>query len=207
MTRETAEWVDRLTPTGRGKAALVQQVLRAQSRAVYQTDQHRALRPGLADLLPLHLAHTSLPRPAGAPGAAGAVGCRARRRRPPTLADWADHCSQTERAAAKIELKADDIVLAHLLRKRLDEQGWDETVFEGQVLSLTRRGMFVLFDRLFQGYLSTRELPRDYYDLNELETVLGGRRNGHAYKVADLLPVRVIAIDEARGRVDLTSGR
>jgi hypothetical protein len=64
--------------------------------------------------------------------------------------------------------------------------------------------MFVLFDRLFQGYLSTRELPRDYYDLNELETVLGGRRSGYAYKVADVIPVRVMAIDEARGRVDLT---
>ncbi len=38
VTRETAEWVDRLTPTGRGKAALVQQVLRAQAKAVYQTE-------------------------------------------------------------------------------------------------------------------------------------------------------------------------
>ncbi len=37
VTRETAEWVARFTPTGRGKAALVQQVLRAQARAVYQT--------------------------------------------------------------------------------------------------------------------------------------------------------------------------
>jgi ribonuclease R len=201
-TRETAEWVDRLTPTGRGKAALVQQVLRAQSRAVYQTTNIGHF--GLASQTYCHftspirrypdlLVHRGLLAELGV----GPVPSTA------TLADVADHCSQTERAAAKIELKADDIVLAHLLRKRLDEQGWDETVFEGQVLSLTRRGMFVLFDRLFQGYLSTRELPRDFYDLNELETVLEGRRNGQAYKVADLLPVRVIAIDEARGRVDL----
>ncbi len=203
VTRETAEWVDRLTPTGRGKAALVQQVLRSQSRAVYQIDNIGHF--GLASQTYCHftspirrypdlLVHRGLLARLGfAPAPTTAM-----------LADWADHCSQTERSAAKIELKADDIVLAHLLRKRLDEQGWDETVFEGQVLSLTRRGMFVLFDRLFQGYLSTRELPRDYYDLNELETVLEGRRAGHAYKVADLLPVRVIAIDEARGRVDLT---
>ena len=60
------------------------------------------------------------------------------------------------------------------------------------MLSLTRRGMFVLFDRLFQGYLSTSELPRDEYRLNELETALEGRRTGRAYKLADLLPVRVI---------------
>jgi len=202
VTRETAEWVDRLTPPGRGKAALVQQVLRAQARAVYQTANIGHF--GLASQTYCHftspirrypdlLVHRGLLAQLGlgpAPSTAN-------------LSDWAGHCSQTEREAAKIELKADDIVLSHLLRRRLDRDGWEETQFEGQVLGLTRRGMFVLFDRLFQGYLSTRELPRDYYDLNELETVLEGRRGGRAYRLADLLPVRVIAIDAARGRVDL----
>jgi ribonuclease R len=203
VTRDTAEWVDRLTPTGRGKAALVQQVLRAQARAVYQITNIGHF--GLASQTYCHftspirrypdlLVHRGLLAQLGvAPAPSTAM-----------LADQAEHCSKTEREAAKIELKADDIVLAHLLRRRLDEEGWQETVFEGQVLSLTPRGMFVLFERLFQGYLSTRELLRDYYDLNELETVLEGRRTGRAYKVADLLPVRVIAIDDARGRVDLT---
>jgi hypothetical protein len=103
-----------------------------------------------------------------------------------------------------VELKADDIVLAHLLKRRLNEHGWQESVFEGQVISLTRRGMFLLFDRLFQGYLSANELPRDYWELNELETAMVGKHSNRAYKIADLLPVRVIGIDEARGRVDLT---
>jgi ribonuclease R len=202
VTRETAEWVDRYTPKGRGKAALVQQVLRAQARAVYQTVNIGHF--GLASETYCHftspirrypdlLVHRAL---LGELGLAPA---------PTTtnLADWAEHCSVTEREAAKIELKADDIVLAHLLRRRLDEGGWQESVFEGQILSLTRRGMFVLFERLFQGYLSTSELPRDYYELNELETALVGRRSGLAYKLADLVRVRVVAIDEARGRVDL----
>jgi ribonuclease R len=119
------------------------------------------------------------------------------------LSDWAEHCSQREREAAKIELKADDIVLAHLLKRRLDEEnGWG-AVFEGQVLSLTRRGMFILFDRLFQGYLSAGQLPRDDYRLNELETALEGRRSSRAYRLADRLRVRVLAVDEVRGRVDL----
>ncbi len=202
VTRETAAWVDRYTPTGRGKAALVQQVLRAQARAVYQTVNIGHF--GLASQTYCHftspirrypdlLVHRGLLAQLGlGPAPVTSV-----------LGDWAEHCSQTEREAAKVELKADDIVLAHLLRRRLDEDGWEESVFEGQVLNLTRRGMFVLFDRLFQGYLSTSELPRDLYELNELETALVGKRSGQAYKIADLLPVRVIAIDEARGRVDL----
>ncbi|MGI5939672.1 MAG: RNB domain-containing ribonuclease [Thermoleophilia bacterium] len=202
VTRETAAWVDKYTPVGRGKAALVQQVLRAQARAVYQIQNIGHF--GLASTSYCHftspirrypdlLVHRGLLAQLGV----GPVTTTS------LLSDWAEHCSQTEREAAKIELKADDIVLAHLLKRRLDEDGWGETVFEGQILSLTHRGMFLLFDRLFQGYLPVVELPRDQYRLNDLETALEGKRSGRSYKIADLLPVRVVAVDPARGRVDL----
>jgi ribonuclease R len=180
----------------------VQQVLRAQARAVYQTTNIGHF--GLASPTYCHftspirrypdlLVHRGLLAQLGL-GPAPTTS---------SLSDWAEHCSRTEREAAKVELKADDIVLAHLLRRRLDEEGWRQSVFEGQVLSLTRRGMFILFERLFQGYLSVSELPRDQYSLNELETTLEGRRSGATYKVADIVRIRVLAVDEARGRVDL----
>jgi ribonuclease R len=203
VTRETSAWVDRLTPAGKGKAALVQQVLRAQARAVYQTVNIGHF--GLASQTYCHFTSPirRYPDLLVHRGLLGRLGVGPE---PTTsvLADWAEHCSQTEREAAKIELKADDIVLACLLKRRLDEEGWDGNRFEGQVLNLTRRGMFVLFDRLFQGYLSVNELPRDQYELNDLETALEGRRSGKAYRIADIVSVRVIAVDEARGRVDLT---
>ena len=202
VTREAAESIDTHAAEGLGRAALTQQVLRAQARAVYDTVNIGHF--GLASNTYCHftspirrypdlLVHRALlgrlglsPEPAAA-----------------FLSDWAAQCSKTEREAAKIELKADDIVLAHLLRRRLAEDGWD-SVFEGQVLSFTRRGMFVLFERLFQGYLSVVELPRDEYLLNELETALEGRRTSRGYKLAGLLRVRVLGVDEVRGRVDLT---
>jgi ribonuclease R len=203
VTRDTAEWVDRYTPTGRGKAALVQQVLRAQARAVYRTTNIGHF--GLASQAYCHFT-SPIRRYPDLLVHRGLLACLGLGPDPTTsgLADWAEHCSQTEREASRIELKADDIVLAHLLKRRLDEEGWAENRFEGQILNLTRRGMFVLFDRLFQGYLSVGELPRDQYELNELETALVGRRTSKAYRIADILPVRVIAVDEARGRVDLT---
>ena len=204
VMRETAEWVDRYTPPGRGKAALVT----AGACGLRRGRCTRLTNIGHFGLASAAYCHFTSPirrypdllvhRGSAGPIGAGTV--------PTTsiLADWAEHCSLTEREAAKVELKADDIVLAHLLRRRLDEEGWDETVFEGQILSLTRRGMFVLFDRLFQGYLSFEQLPRDNYRLNELETAMEGRRSSRAYKIADLLRVRVVAVDAARGRVDLT---
>jgi ribonuclease R len=202
VTRETAGLIDTHAAEGLGRAALTQQVLRAQARAVYDTVNIGHF--GLASTTYCHftspirrypdlLVHRAL---------LGRLGSASE---PTTafLSDWASHCSNTEREAAKIELKADDIVLAHLLRRRLQEEGW-ESVFDGQVLSFTRRGIFVLFDRLFQGYISVSELPRDEYRLNELETALEGRRTSRSYKLADSLQVRVTAVDEVRGRVDLT---
>jgi ribonuclease R len=202
VTRETAEWIDTHAAEGLGRAALTQQVLRAQARAIYATVNIGHF--GLASNTYCHftspirrypdlLVHRALLGRLGlAPEPTAAF-----------LSDWAEHCSKTEREAAKIELKADDIVLAHLLRRRLKDEGW-VSVFEGQVLSFTRRGIFVLFDRLFEGYLPVSELPRDEYRLNELETALEGRRTSRSYGLADFLRVRVTAVDEVRGRVDLT---
>jgi len=202
VARETAEWVPRYTPPGRGKAALMQQVLRAQARAVYRTINIGHF--GLASEAYCHFTSPirRYPDLLVHRGLLAELGLGP----PPTtlfLADWAEHCSETEREAAKIELKADDIVLAHLLKRRLEEEDWGERIFEGEIMSLNRRGMFVLFERLFQGYLPVSELPPDRYELNELETALVGKRSGRAYKLADIVPVRVLGVDEARGRIDL----
>lgn len=200
-TVEVAGWVERITPPGRGKAALMNQVLRAQSRAVYQTKNIGHF--GLASKAYCHftspirrypdlLVHRGLLAELGlAP-------------KPTTysLAEWAEHCSRVEREAAKVELMADDIALAHLLAARL-ERGGRGQVFPGEILSLVRSGAFVLFDGLYQGFLAARDLPGDYFELNDLETALVGRRSGIAYRLADLVMVRVKTIDEARGKIEV----
>lgn len=201
VARETAEWVERFTPKGKGKRALMQQVLRSQARAVYQTENVGHFGLALGSYLhftspirryPDLLVHRGLlarlglgPQPTTS-----------------TLAEWAEHCSVREREASKVELKSDDLALATLLKKRLDEDGWNQ-VFDGQILSLVGSGAFVLFDQLYQGFLPARDLPGDYYELNEDETALVGRRTGKSYRLADLLPIQVVGIDVARGKVNV----
>jgi ribonuclease R len=200
-TVEVAGWVERITPPGRGKAALMNQVLRAQSRAVYQTKNIGHF--GLASTAYCHftspirrypdlLVHRGLLAELGLGPKPTTV----------SLSDWAAHCSRMEREAAKVELLADDIALAHLLAARL-ERGGRGQLFSGEILSLVRSGAFVLFDGLYQGFLAARDLPGDYYELNDMETALVGRRTGTAYRLADLLTVRVKGIDEARGKIDV----
>ena len=165
--------------------------------------EHRALRAGVADILPLHLAHPPLSRPAGAPRPPGPAWGWRPSRAAAFLSDWAEHCSTTERQAAKIELKADDIVLAHLLKRRLDEEGWSERLRRPSIKP-DARGMFVLFDRLFQGYLSIRELPRDDYRSTSWRPRSRADDRAGPTGWRDMLPVRVLAVDEVQGRVDLT---
>ena len=81
VMRETAEWIDTHAAAGLGRAALTQQVLRAQARAVYDDGQHRALRTGVAHVLPLHVAHPPVSGPSGAPRLARPLGAGARAER------------------------------------------------------------------------------------------------------------------------------
>lgn len=198
---ETSEWIDSSTPPGRGKAALQQQVLRAQSRAVYQTENigHFGLSLGTychftspIRRYPDLLVHRALLAGLGvAPSPTTS-----------SLDSWAEHCSVKEREAARIELTADDIALAFLLKDRLDRDGWD-TTFDGQIVSFVHAGAFILFDRLFQGFLPARALPGDFYELDDLESALVGRRTGAAFRLADLVTVKVTSVDKTRGKVDL----
>ena len=51
--------------------------------------------------------------------------------------------------------------------------------------------------------LPLRRLIGDWWELNELETMLHGTRTGRAISLGDAIEVRVGTIDPARGRVDL----
>ena len=47
------------------------------------------------------------------------------------------------------------------------------------------------------------EEPREWWEVNELGTILQGERSGAAVRLADAIEVRVARVDAVRGRVDL----
>ena len=69
--------------------------------------------------------------------------------------------------------------VAFLLERELFTRGWD-TRFKGEVSGLVGGGAFVRFGGeladAYEGFLPARLLHGDYYDLNETETALVGRR-------------------------------
>ncbi|HEX3850553.1 MAG TPA: RNB domain-containing ribonuclease [Polyangiaceae bacterium] len=136
------------------------------------------------------------------------------RRRLVEVGEW---CSERERAAAKLEHKADDIAACFLLEQTLLEGGFEQT-FKGEVTGLIGAGAFIAFGPsapkgkdsrpIFEGMLPVRLLnvaeQRDWWELNEHGTILHARRSGATLRLGDPIEVRVARLDAPAGRVDLS---
>src|SRR5918999_3483220 len=118
------------------------------------------------------------------------------------LDDAAEWCSQRERDAMRIERDADAVARCFLLEAELFERGWD-TLYEGEVTGVIGAGAFIAFGDGHEGMLPVRRLVGDWWELNELETMLIGAGSGERIRLGDPVSVRVEKVDAPRGRVDL----
>jgi ribonuclease R len=116
-----------------------------------------------------------------------------------TAGDW---CSDRERGAASIERAADDVARCFLLERELFEGGWDRE-WPGEVTGVIGAGAFVAFGEGHEGLLPVRRLRGDWWELDELETMLVGAQSGKAIRLGDPVTVQVERVDAPRGRVDL----
>jgi ribonuclease R len=106
-----------------------------------------------------------------------------------------------------IERDADDVARCFLLERSMPALG-RETAFEGEVVGLVGAGAFVQFGTgdgasMFEGMLPVRQLRGEWWELNEIGTILVGTRSGRAIRLGDAVRVQVGSIDAPRGRVDL----
>jgi ribonuclease R len=123
------------------------------------------------------------------------------------LGEWA---SEREREAMKIERAGDDVARCFALEQALYEGGWEQT-FVGEITGLISAGAFVAFgagtEPTYEGMLPVRRMRsedgRDWWELNEHETILRGERSGATLRLGDPIEVRVTRVDTVRGRVDL----
>jgi ribonuclease R len=202
LAGETSKSIARyVEQSGRGREAFPALVLRALKQARY--DPRNLGHSGLASTAYAHftspirrypdlVVHRALLRELGV--ADDPV--------PGDLQQLAEHLSEREREAARLEYLADDICLAWLLEQRLFERGWEEP-YEGEITGMIGSGLFVRFGTVFEGFLPARRLHGEFYELNQLGTALVGRVSGKAFRLGDALDVRVHTISKNEGKVDL----
>jgi ribonuclease R len=198
ISRRVAAYVEQ---TGRGSEAFPGLVLRALERARY--DPANLGHSGLASPAYCHftspirrypdlVVHRALLRELG-------LGDDPL---PENLPAVAEHASEREREAAKLEYLADEICLAWLLDERLRERGWEEP-WEGEIIGLIGAGLFARFGDVFEGFLPARRLPGEFFELNPTGTALAGRRTGRTYRLGDPIEVRVESVSRGDGQVEL----
>jgi ribonuclease R len=118
------------------------------------------------------------------------------------LAAAAEDCSERERDFGRIELTGDDVALCFLLDRRLQAEGWEQ-VFTGEIVGLVGGGLFVRFGEVFEGFLSSRRLGDERFEVSEHETALVGQATGVRHRLGDAVEVKVERVDRLSGKVDL----
>jgi ribonuclease R len=115
-------------------------------------------------------------------------------------AEWS---SKRERDAMAIERAADSVARCFLMEAELFQRGW-QTEWPGEVAGVIGAGAFVAFGDGHEGLLPVRRLRHDWWELNELETMLIGADSGKRIRLGDQVTVQVEKVDAPRGRVDLS---
>ena len=76
-------------------------------------------------------------------------------------------------------------------------------VFEGMISGVTEWGLYVeLNENLCEGLIPMRDLADDYYDFDEKNHCLIGRRNNTRYRLGDKVKVKVARADLEKKQLD-----
>lgn len=131
-------------------------------------------------LLKLYLAHTKLTPPSFE-----------------KLEKLAEHCSQRERVA--IEAERDHMKMKQLqfLSKRIGQE------FDGVISGVLNFGFFVeLAESFVDGLVHAGNLKDDYYEFDEPNFCLTGRRTRKMYRLGDPIRVKVTSVSLSQGMAD-----
>lgn len=113
------------------------------------------------------------------------------------LEDQCKHSSDMEQLAANAERASIKYKQVEYMADHLGE------VYDGVVSGVTEWGLYVeLNDNMCEGLVPVRDLPGDYYDFDEKNYALIGRRTGVRYRLGDQVKVQVARCSLERKQLD-----
>ncbi len=113
------------------------------------------------------------------------------------LEEQCKHSSEMEQLAASAERSSIKYKQVEYMQDHLGE------TFSGIISGVTEWGLYVeLNDNLCEGLVPMRDLADDYYDFDEKNHCLIGRRNNHRYRLGDNVNVKVARTDLDKKQLD-----
>lgn len=113
------------------------------------------------------------------------------------LEDECKHSSEMEQLAANAERASIKYKQVEFMADHLGE------VYEGVISGVTEWGLYVeLNDNMCEGLVPVRDLADDYYDFDEANYCLVGRRNNVRYRLGDNVKIKVARTDLEKKQLD-----
>ncbi len=112
------------------------------------------------------------------------------------------HVSQMEKKAADAERASIKYKQAEYLKDQIGE------VFIGLISGVTEWGMYVeIEENKCEGMIRLRDMNDDFYELDEKNYALIGKRNKKQYQLGDEVRVKVKSVDLAKRQIDFTMAK
>ena len=112
--------------------------------------------------------------------------------------EFCEHCSDMEQTAAQAERASIKYKQVEFMSERIGQ------TFQGTISGVTEFGLYVEIDEnKCEGMIPLRDLEGDYYEFDEKNYCLKGRRYHHCYNLGDSVKVQVSRADLYRKQLDL----
>jgi ribonuclease R len=115
----------------------------------------------------------------------------------PKYEDLCEHCSAQEQVAANAERASIKYKQVEFMKEHLGE------TFEGTISGVTEFGLYVeVNENKCEGFVPLRDLDDDYYEFDEKNFCLRGRRRNRSYNLGDQVHVQVARADLYKKQLD-----
>ena len=110
-----------------------------------------------------------------------------------------EHCSEMELVAQNAERDSIKYKMVEFMNEHLGE------CFDAHISGITSYGIYCEIDENHcEGMIPMRDLDDDYYDFDEKNYCLVGRRKHHTYRLGDALRIKVARANLERKQLDFT---
>ena len=111
--------------------------------------------------------------------------------------DLCDHSSNMEQIAANAERASIKYKQVEFMSERVGQ------TYDGVISGVTEWGLYVeLNENKCEGMIPMRDLDDDYYEFDEKNYCLRGRRKNHTYSLGDAIPVKVARANLEKKQLD-----